>query len=128
MHKLHKFYNKFYNKLDICVHRLLFVQLRPAKQPTNTCVAPCPKERLEAHGINCRKTERKEGHHQILQEDRSKGCIMFHSIVGSQMLTSFCGIPQQQQQQQLLLLLLLLLFAAIGLSPSSSGYFTCKQT
>jgi len=25
------------------------------------CVALCPKERLVARGINCRKTERKEG-------------------------------------------------------------------
>ena len=37
------------------------------------------------------------------------------------------GGQQQQQQQQLLLLLLLLLFTAIGMSPSGSGYFTCKQ-
>ena len=31
-----------------------------------------------------------QGHLQALQEDRSKSCILFHCIVGSKMLTSFC--------------------------------------
>ena len=37
------------------------------------------------------------------------------------------AIHTQYSKLLLLLLLLLLLFTAIGLSPSGSGYFTCKQ-
>jgi len=41
-----------------------------------------------------------QGHHQALQEDRSKSCIMFHCIVGSQNVSTLQGHHQALQEDR----------------------------